>query len=171
MRIITKAELVEIVRKHGLWLSGEGGERADLSEADLSEADLSNANLHKADLSEADLSEADLSGADLSGANLRDANLRGANLRDANLRGAYLRGANLILVGQDIRGHLFWAYQNQVGVVVIRAGCHMFIGISAAVAHWTAAHTKDEILHADCLSLVARCETMAKIRGWKLEAE
>jgi len=75
------------------------------------------------------------------------------------------------LIGQDIRGYLFWAYRNDNGVVVIRAGCRMFTGIAAAVKHWASTHLNDEILHADCLSLVARCETMAKARGWKLEAE
>ena len=89
----------------------------------------------------------------------------------ADLCGANLRGANLILIGQDIRGYLFWAYRNDNGVVVIRAGCRMFTGIAAAVKHWASTHLNDEILHADCLSLIARCETMAKARGWKLEAE
>ncbi len=149
---------------------------ADLSNADLRSADLSNANLRSANLRYADLSNANLSNAnlryaDLRSADLSSANLRSADLRSADLRSADLRYADLILVGQDIRGYLFWAYQNEVGVVVIRAGCRQFTGISAARAHWIAAHTKDEILYADCLSLVARCETMAKVRGWKLEAD
>ena len=64
-------ELVEIIRKHNKWLTGEdGGERADLSDADLSYADLSDADLSDADLRRANLRGAYLSGADLSGANL-----------------------------------------------------------------------------------------------------
>ena len=56
MRTIDKTELVEIIRKHKMWLTnGEGGERADLSYADLSYADLSSANLRYADLSSANL--------------------------------------------------------------------------------------------------------------------
>jgi uncharacterized protein YjbI with pentapeptide repeats len=151
MKTFTATELAEVLRKHRLWLAGENeGELANLSNANLSNADLSFANLSNANLSNADLSYANLSYADLSYANL-----------------SY---ANLILIGQDIRGYLFWACQNDDGVVVIRAGCRMFTGIAAAVAHWTAAHTKDEVLHEDCLSLVERCERMAKVRGWKLEA-
>ena len=186
---VTIAELKEILAQHQLWLTSEDGKRADLRGADLREADLSGANLRGADLSGANLRGADLSGAnlrgadlrwaDLSGANLRGANLRGANLRGADLSGAdlseanlsraNLRGANLILIGQDTRGYLFWAFQNRAGVVVVRAGCRTFAGIGAAEAHWAASHLNDEILHADCLSLVARCKAMALARGWKLE--
>jgi uncharacterized protein YjbI with pentapeptide repeats len=131
LRIITKDELVEIIRKHALWLVDENeGERADLSFADLSFANLRFANLSSADLSSADLQ----------------------------------------LVGQDIRGYLFWSFANDDGVVVLRAGCREFIGIAAARAHWTERHG-DDVLHADCLSLVDRCEQMAKVRGWKLDVE
>jgi hypothetical protein len=141
LRIITKDELVEIIRKHALWLVDENeGERADLRFANLSFANLSFA--------------------DLSFANLRSANLSFANLRSANLQ----------LVGQDIRGYLFWSFANDDGVVVLRAGCREFIGIAAARAHWTERHG-DDVLHADCLSLVDRCEQMAKVRGWKLDVE
>jgi hypothetical protein len=136
LRIITKDELVEIIRKHALWLVDENeGERADLRFANLSFADLSF-----------------------------------ANLRSANLSFANLRSANLQLVGQDIRGYLFWSFANDDGVVVLRAGCREFIGIAAARAHWTERHG-DDVLHADCLSLVDRCEQMAKVRGWKLDVE
>ena len=181
---VTIAELKEILAQHQLWLTSEDGKRADLRGADLSganlrDADLSGANLRDADLRGADLSGADLREADLSEANLSDADLRGADLReadlseanlsDADLRGADLSGANLILIGQDIRGYLFWAFQNSAGVVVVRAGCRTFAGIGAAEAHWAASHLNDEILHADCLSLVARCKAMALARGWKLE--
>ena len=102
-------------------------------------------------------------------ANLRGANLRGANLSGANLSGANLRDANLILVGQDIRGYLFWAYQGEGEILTIQAGCRKFVGIEAARSHWTERHKNDEVLHADCLSLVDRCEKMATVRGWKLE--
>ena len=90
---INTKELVEIIRKHKMWLVGEkGGERADLRSAnlrsanlrsaDLSSADLSSANLRSADLSYANLSYADLSYANLSYADLSSANLRSADLRD-----------------------------------------------------------------------------------------
>ena len=83
-------DLKKILDEHLLWLNGEGGSRANLSDADLSDADLRGANL-----SNADLRGANLSGANLSNANLRNANLRGANLSNADLFGANLRGANL----------------------------------------------------------------------------
>jgi hypothetical protein len=161
LRIITKDELVEIIRKHALWLVDENeGERADLRFA----------NLSFANLSFADLSFANLRSANLRSANLRFANLSFADLSFANLRSANLSSANLQLVGQDIRGYLFWSFANDDGVVVLRAGCREFIGIAAARAHWTERHG-DDVLHADCLSLVDRCEQMAKVRGWKLDVE
>jgi len=74
-----------VLDNHAQWLTGAGGERANLRGANLSGADLREANLR----------EANLRGADLFGANLRGADLREANLREANLRRADLRGANL----------------------------------------------------------------------------
>ena len=88
-------DLKKILDEHLLWLNGEGGSRADLSDADLRNADLRCANLSGANLRGASLRNADLRGANLSGANLSCANLRGANLSDADLFGANLRGANL----------------------------------------------------------------------------
>ena len=103
-------DLKKILDEHLLWLNGEGGSRAnlsnanlfganlrgaDLSCANLRGADLSGVNLRGADLRGADLSCANLRGADLSGVNLRGADLSGADLSFANLRGADLSGANL----------------------------------------------------------------------------
>ena len=76
-------DLKKILDEHLLWLNGEGGSRANLSNTDLS-----NANLRCADLRCANLSNADLFGANLRGANLSDANLRGADLCRADLCGA-----------------------------------------------------------------------------------
>ena len=56
-------KLKEIVRLHGAWLRGEGGERANLAYADLTGADLTGANLAGADLAYANLVDADLAGA------------------------------------------------------------------------------------------------------------
>ena len=99
-------DLKKILDEHLLWLNGEGGSRADLSDADLRGADLSCANLRGADLSGANLRGADLSGANLSCANLSNANLRGANLfganlSDANLSCATLSNANLSGASMD----------------------------------------------------------------------
>jgi len=104
-------------------------------------------------------------------ADLRSADLRSADLSSADLRYANLSSANLILIGQDIRGYLFWAYQGNDEVLTIRAGCRTFVGVKAARAHWANRHEDDNVLHEDCLSMVDRCERMAKVRGWKLEAE
>ena len=147
----TTEELAEILRLHKMYLEVHGdGQRAILHHINLSGADLNGANLSRADLSEA--------------------NLRGAYLSRADLSGADLRGANLILIGQDIRGYLFWA-TDEDGCVTLWAGCHRFAGITAARKHWQGRHLGNPILHADCLSLVQRCETMATARGWKLEPE
>ena len=80
MKVITAAELVEILRKHERWFYGySDGERANLSGANLSGANLYRANLSGANLSGANLSGADLSRADLYRADLYRANLYGAN--------------------------------------------------------------------------------------------
>ena len=93
-------DLKKILDEHLLWLNGEGGSRANLSNADLFGANLrcanlSNANLRNANLRDADLRCANLSNANLFGANLRDADLRGADLRGADLRRADLCGASI----------------------------------------------------------------------------
>jgi len=51
-------ELKRILADHALWLCGNGGQRANLSEANLSWANLSEANLSWANLSEANLARA-----------------------------------------------------------------------------------------------------------------
>ena len=83
-------DLKKILDEHLLWLNGEGGSRADLSDVDLRGADL-----RCADLRCANLSNADLFGADLRCANLRCADLRCANLSNADLRNADLCGASI----------------------------------------------------------------------------
>ena len=59
----TKFDLQKTLDAHQKWLSGEGGERADLRHADLRRANLSGAVLRRANLSGAVLIDADLSGA------------------------------------------------------------------------------------------------------------
>lgn len=144
---------------------------ANLRDTDLRCACLRDANLWCANLRGADLWGVDLSDANLSGANLSRTDLRDVYLWDTDLRRVNLRDANLILAGQDIRGYLFYASVNAANVVVIHAGCREFVGVSAARAHWSQRHTEDEVLHADCLSLVDRIERMATVRGWILEPE
>ena len=81
-------DLKKILDEHLLWLNGEGGSRANLSNANLFGANLRGANLSNANLRDANLRGANLSNANLRNANLRDADLRGANLSNANLSGA-----------------------------------------------------------------------------------
>ena len=93
-------ELNEILEQHKLWLDGEGGVCAKLTDANLVGAILNGANLTHANLTHANLRFANLWGANLMGANLYCANLSyvnltGANLPGANLTGAYLKDANL----------------------------------------------------------------------------
>ncbi|EAC2500092.1 hypothetical protein IU00_13425 [Listeria monocytogenes] len=83
-------ELNIILEKHGKWLWGKGGKKADLNNVDLGNVNLRRANLRRADLK----------GADLSNADLRCADLRGANLSYANLSNALLNW----IIWQDIKG-------------------------------------------------------------------
>jgi uncharacterized protein YjbI with pentapeptide repeats len=96
-KVITKADLDQILAGHKKWLTttGKEGQRASLAEADLTGVNLNSANLTRADLHKVILRGADLTGADLSRANLRDADLRGANLSGAYLFKADLSGADL----------------------------------------------------------------------------
>ena len=95
-------DLKKILDEHLLWLNGEGGSRANLSNADLRDANLSNADLFGANLRNANLRDADLRCANLRNADLRDAALRCANLSNADLRGANLSNADLF--GANLRG-------------------------------------------------------------------
>lgn len=87
--------LKEILIQHKLWLTGEGGKRANLQEANLRGINLWRADLQEANLRGINLREANLQEANLWGANLHEANLRGANLQGVNLWGANLQGVNL----------------------------------------------------------------------------
>ena len=95
MRNISRKKLKKILKKHELWLKGEGGKCDDLSNVDLRGVDLSNTNLKYADLIYANLSDVDLSNVNLSDANLRYAALTNVDLSNANLSNTDLRRANL----------------------------------------------------------------------------
>jgi len=88
-------DIIKILADHKLWLSKDGGQRADLRGANLEGANLRGANLRGTDLRGANLRGTYLRGTNLEGADLRGADLEGADLEGANLRGANLRGANL----------------------------------------------------------------------------
>lgn len=84
MKNINQEELKEILKKHKMWLNGEGGKRADLKNANLKDVYLRGANL--------------------SYANLQHANLWDANLSYANLKGSYLEGVktNMYTIGYNL---------------------------------------------------------------------
>jgi glutathione S-transferase len=101
-------KLDEVLEDHKKWVSGTGGEKADLCMANLSRANLHGADLCGADLCMANLSRANLHGADLCGADLRKADLHGADLRRADLRKADLHGADLSGANLDMSCWPLW---------------------------------------------------------------
>lgn len=95
MKNISKEELSKIIKEHELWLKGEGGKRADLSNTDLNGVNLKGVDLRYSNLSNANLSNACLRYADLKYTDLRNAYLRYADLKFAELEEADLRRADL----------------------------------------------------------------------------
>jgi uncharacterized protein YjbI with pentapeptide repeats len=77
--------LIQILEDHKKWLTGMGGERAELRRAALSGADLCGVNLVGANLREAELDGACLNRADFSGADLENARLDRASLMGTRL--------------------------------------------------------------------------------------
>ena len=134
-----KEDLQKILRLHGVWVRGDGGVCADLSDANLSGANLIGANLSGANLScanlrGANLSDADLSCANLRGADLSDANLSCANLSFADLSGANLRGAimwSTIGNGRELKSIHCGTYDIAFTRDVMQIGCKRFL-----VADW-----------------------------------
>lgn len=92
---MNQEELQKIIEDHALWLSGNGGKKADFRGMYLRDARLNGVNLSLANLEDADLTEANLEGVDLSSANLAEANLSKANLKKANLISANLARADM----------------------------------------------------------------------------
>ena len=82
--------LIQILEDHKKWLTGRGGERAELRRAALSRADLSGVNLVGANLREAKLDGACLNRADFSGADLENARLDRASLVGTRLVASHL---------------------------------------------------------------------------------
>ena len=95
MREISKEERNRILEDHELWLKGEGGKRANLSDTNLYNAILEGANLKCAILEGANLKGANLNNADLTNADLTNANLSFAELNNTNLKCVDLRFVNL----------------------------------------------------------------------------
>ena len=104
---ISQEDLNQILENHKKWLSGEGGERADLSEVDLSGVDLK---------------RADLKGANLRGANLRGANIIWADLREADLKSANLDFSCLPLWCGSLSAHFDDRQLKQIAYHLVRAG-------------------------------------------------
>ena len=117
-------------------------------------------------------SRTNLGGADLRGADLGGADLGGAYLGRADLGGAYLGGDNIIDAGEDRRGYRFFgAKEKETDLLRINAGCRENLTLEQANWHWSKAHANDPELAAECLAKVVLIETVARARGWKIEAE
>ena len=140
---MTPEQIKEILEAHVKWVSGDGGEPANLEGADLKGADLRGAYLRGAYLR-----GADLRGANLRGAYLRGADLGGADLGGADLRGAYLGGADLG-GGRRITGLIsrvtriedeyeFFAWRTDKGDF-IKAGCR-FMSVDEYRSHVAASY-------------------------------
>ena len=87
---MTQKEFNKIVASHTLWLTGKGGNQANLCQADLRGIVARGTDLTGANLTGANLTWAILTGTDLTGANLTGANLTGTDLTGAILTGAEL---------------------------------------------------------------------------------
>ena len=85
----------KILEDHTLWLTNEGGKRANLQWTNLQGTNLQGANLQWANLEGANLQGTNLKMVNLQGANLQGANLKGANLKGAKLEWTNLQGTNL----------------------------------------------------------------------------
>jgi hypothetical protein len=75
-------KLAEIIREHKKWLTGDGGQRADMRDANMR-----GANMQGADMRGADMRDANMQRADMQGADMRDANMQGANMQGTILDG------------------------------------------------------------------------------------
>ena len=165
------ADMKSVLKRHALWVNGDGGSRADLSganlryadlsDANLSGANLSYANLRDANLSDANLSYADPGDADLSHANLRDANLSFANLSDADLSYANLRGANL--------GYANLSYADLSGAYLSGAnliGAYLS-GANLRGAHLSGANLRGAHLSGARLPHFSICPEIGSFTAWK----
>jgi hypothetical protein len=130
---------------------------------ELSAAAASGANLRGADLRFADLRGAYLRDAYLSGADLRDADLSGADLSGAYLRDAYLRGANAIIPAGYPDGWCAYGWLSG-GRLSIRVGCRE-LRLDQALAYWAGKDNRREVMAA-----LAYIETVARLRGWAIDA-
>ena len=94
MKTCTPDELRAVIEAHGLWLCGNGGQRADLQRAYLR------------------------------GADLQGAYLQGADLRGADLRGAVYKWAQVAFSGHGECGRMLTAYIQSEGMdPVYQCGC------------------------------------------------
>jgi len=106
--IITRVDLIRILKEHEKWFQSDGreGKRAELSDAYLVDVELDSAFLLGARLNRANLSAANLNLANLRDAEMNNAILRMAKLNRANLQIAKLNGADLF--GAKLKGAEMW---------------------------------------------------------------
>jgi uncharacterized protein YjbI with pentapeptide repeats len=101
LRFLYEGHLLQMPRKHAVYLNGADLRRARLEDAQLQGAFLGDDVLRNPDVGLINRGGANLAGANLRDANLSDAILGGADLTNADLRYAHLRGA--ILGGGHLR--------------------------------------------------------------------
>lgn len=156
-------EIAAILDAHGLWVKGQGGKRANLSDANLTGAYLAGAFLIRAKLIGADLSGACLIDTYLGGADLRGANLSGACLHGAVLTGANLHGTHGLLCVGPCDGWMMYAVRYPDGPRIL-AGCRWFTR-SEAAAHWNGGERKkhDERM---LIGVAALC-ALGCAHGWE----
>lgn len=137
-------------------------------------ASFSNCSFRSAGLHGADFRWAKVNYCNFEGSILNNSNWMDSNIFRCNFGGARMENANLILAGQDVRGHLFYAFKrpwNPVTgeyYVIVKAGCRDFT-LAQATKHWGSRNYKmnrPKELYADCLSLVRRIRELAKGKDW-----
>ena len=145
MKVMTQDEIKTALEQHALWLTGNGGAKANLSGADLRSANLSGA----------DLSGAYLSGADLSGAYLRSANLRSADLRSADLRSANL---DVAICRMDFGGWSICIQPDKTSIgCQTHASAYWLRWTPADVAEFASGAADWWVMHGDAVKAAIRC--------------
>lgn len=177
--VISKEELVSILRDHETWLSSRGrdGTRALLDGVSLAGVNLSSAKLDYANLADTNLEgaictgasftsavlvNAKLDGADLAGANLEFADCNGASFKNASLAHANLRGADLSQI--DMRNALLTATNLREALLMDADLSHVkgLLGEQLSMADVTGSVLPDPIAIFDGLDTVKEASQNAR---------
>jgi len=116
-KLMDSNKLSEIIREHKKWLTGDGGQRANMRGANMQRANMRGANMQGANMRGADMRGADMRDANMRGADMQSANMQSADMQGANMRGANMRGADM--QGTILDGINWLAY---IGIVPNKSG-------------------------------------------------